>query len=681
MNTAIKKAKKTLAVILCVLMISAFAVPFAGAEGTINWEVNEDGYTVTVPSNPGDEAVVVTLPEAKAKVPDGTEGEVMYSLVIVNGDDEVAVSETLLKDNFGFSKDKPEITVDNSSKDYVYIKSNGTGAITLGMRAVCGELQSDICLIKVENYKVKATFSYLNNDDKYCDRETEVFYGNSVKEFADGISDYKLPENDKNCHYIKNGWVDFLGKSTIESVREDTTFVLSVSSEAHDIDPDITDYDKKEPTCTEDGYIKGYCGYCAEQENGYKELIQIDFPALGHNLEVTKEGKDPSCFEDGYTEEKTCRREGCGYVEKSKPISAIGYHTPVTDSAVEPTCTKPGLTEGSHCKICGEVFAAQKVVPAKEHKFEDMPEKAPTCTEVGYKAGNRCTVCGAPKSEDMIIPALNHQWESIPAVDPTCTEKGKTEGKKCSVCGEILVEPQETPALNHDKDEASIIKAVAPTCTTEGSTEGFYCKRCKKTIEPQTIEKLPHTEVIDAAVAATCTEKGKTQGKHCSVCNTITVPQTETDALGHDMVVTKEGYEETCTEKGFTDEKKCSRCGVVEEQTEIPPKGHSLVTEYGRDATCTEDGESDCVFCTVCGHVEKEREVIKNFGGHKDLDNDGFCDRCGTEVEKPQSGNTCGCICHKGGIVGWLWKSILCPIIKFLGIEQKCKCGVDHWTK
>lgn len=679
MNTAIKKAKKTLAVLLCVLMISAFAVPFAGAEGAITWDVSEDGYAATVPSNPGDEAVVVALPEAKAKLPDGTEGEVMYSLVIVNGDDEVAVSETLLKDNFGFSKDKPEITVDNSSKDFVYIKSNGTGAITLGMRAVCGELQSDICLIKVENYKVKATFSYLNNDDKYCDRETEVFYGNSVKEFADGISDYKLPENDKNCHYIKNGWVDFLGKSTIKSVREDTTFVLSVSSEAHDIDPDITGYDKKEPTCTEDGYIKGYCGYCAEQENGYKELIQIDFPALGHDFKVTKEGKNPSCFEDGYTAERTCQRKDCSYVEESKPSSAIGHHTPVTDSAVEPTCTKPGLTEGSHCKICEEILEAQDVISAKGHKFEDKSEKAPTCTEVGYKAGNRCSVCGVPESDDMIIPASGHDYEDVAEVPAKCEEDGCTAGKKCKRCNEILEGCEVIKALGHTKSK--IKEAVDATCSSTGLTEGYTCSVCGLVVEQKVTEKLPHTEVIDAAVAATCTEKGKTQGKHCSVCNTVIEPQKETDALGHDMVVTKEGYEETCTEKGFTDEKKCSRCDVVEEQTEIPPKGHSLVTEYGRDATCTEDGESDCVFCTVCGHVEKEREVIKNFGGHKDLDNDGFCDRCGTEVEKPQTGNTCDHLCHKDGIVGWLWKSILCPIIKFLGIEQKCKCGVDHWTK
>ena len=226
MNTAIKNAKKTLAVLLCVLMFSAFAVPFAGAVGAINWEVNEDGYTVTVPKD-ADGVSVVTLTGATLE---GTEGVIEYSLVLVNGTQETAAPAEL----FGFSADKPEISVKNMAKTFVANNDiDKDGVITLGMRAVCGTLQSDICLIRVENYKVKATFSYLNDKDDYCDKVTTVFYGNSVKDFSADIKDYKLPENDKNCHYINNGWVDFFGESKIDRVIKDTTFVLSFSSEAH----------------------------------------------------------------------------------------------------------------------------------------------------------------------------------------------------------------------------------------------------------------------------------------------------------------------------------------------------------------------------------------------------------------------------------------------------------------
>ena len=153
-----------------------------------------------------------------------------------------------------------------------YIGTRQVQSIYLGMTLI----------YKVTLLKVTATFSYLNDKDEYADLQTEVYYGASVEEFANGITDYKLPENDKNCHYINNGWVDFYGKSTLQSVREDTTFVLSVSSEPHDIDPTIAGYDKKDPTCTEAGYIKGYCRYCAGQEDGYKGLIQINLEATGH---------------------------------------------------------------------------------------------------------------------------------------------------------------------------------------------------------------------------------------------------------------------------------------------------------------------------------------------------------------------------------------------------------------
>ena len=666
MNTAIKKAKKTLAVLLCVLMISAFAVPFAGAEGAIKWEVSKDGYAATVPSNPGDEAVVVTLPEATLE---GAEGEIEYSLVLVNGAQETVAPAEL----FGFSADKPKISVKNIAKAFVANNDiDKDGVITLGMRAVCGELKSDICLIKVENYKVKATFSYLNSKDAYCDKETEVFYGNSVKKFADGIDDYKLPENDKNCHYINNGWVDFLGESTVQRVLKDTTFVLSVSSEAHSFDPETVS--ENEASCTETGLKSGKCAVCGRD---MEEVI----PALGHDVVVDVPGTAATCTENGKTEGWHCSR--CDYKVESTVIPSNG-HVPVTDPATEATCTEPAKTEGSHCAVCREVFVAQESVgEALGHDKVQHEAKEPTCFEVGWDAYETCSRCDYSTYEEKakLEHLINEEDEAskIERLEPTCTSAGHTEGYKCLREGctyttSVLL--SETP---HTKSE--IKKAVPATCSSTGLTEGYTCSVCGLVVEQEVVDMLPHTEVIDAAVAATCTEKGKTEGKHCSVCNTVIEPQKETDALGHDMVVTKEGYPATCTEKGFTDEKKCSRCDVVEEQTEIPATGHTLVTEYGIDATCTEDGLTDKVFCTKCDYVEKEQEVIKSLGGHKDLDNDGFCDRCGTEVEKPQSGNTCDHMCHKGGIVGWLWKSILCPIIKFLGIEQKCKCGVDHWTK
>ncbi|MDY5990705.1 MAG: hypothetical protein SPI93_01480, partial [Oscillospiraceae bacterium] len=512
MNTAIKKAKKTLAVLLCVLMISAFGVPFAGAEGAITWDVSEDGYAATVPSNPGDEAVVVTLPQATLA---GAEGEIEYSLVLVNGAQETTAPAEL----FGFSADKPEISVKNIAKTFVANNDiDKDGIITLGMRAVCGELQSDICLIRVENYKVKATFSYLNDKDDYCDKVTTVFYGNSVKDFSADIKDYKLPENDKNCHYINNGWVDFLGKSTIESVTEDTTFVLSVSSEAHEINTDAEDYVLTPATCTEAGSESGTCKVC-----GIK--MSTVLPALGHDFVVDEKAVAATCTKDGHTEAKHCSR--CDYKVESEVIKSNG-HVSVTDPATEATCTDPAKTEGSHCAVCGEVFVAQKSVgEALGHDPVQHKAKEPTCTEVGWDAYKTCSRCDY--STYVEKAALGHQIDEtneaskIERVEPNCTSTGHTAGYKCLREGCTYTTSKLLDVLPHTKSE--IKEAVASTCTKEGLTEGYTCSVCGLVVEQEAVPMLPHTEVIDAAVAATCTEKGKTQGKHCSVCNTVIEPQ------------------------------------------------------------------------------------------------------------------------------------------------------------
>lgn len=216
---------------------------------------------------------IYTLPTADLE---NAEGNISYALY---SDNECT---TPVGTGITFDENTRQVTISNAAKDTVATQDADKDGLAKFYVKATYESLSAIGEITLENYKVTATFSYLNKEDTYVDKTTEVYYGASVEEFANGITDYKLPENDKNCHYINNGWVDFYGKSTLQSVTEDTTFVLMVSSEPHDIDPTIAGYDKKDPTCTEAGYTKGYCRYCAEQEDGYKGLIQVDSPATGH---------------------------------------------------------------------------------------------------------------------------------------------------------------------------------------------------------------------------------------------------------------------------------------------------------------------------------------------------------------------------------------------------------------
>lgn len=224
-----------------------------------------------VPS--GETSNTYTLPAANLE---NAEGNISYALY---SDNECTTS---VGTGITFDENTRQVTISNAAKDTVATQDADKDGLAKFYVKATYESLSAIGEITLENYKVTATFSYLNKEDTYVDKTTEVYYGTSVKEFANSITDFKLPENDKHCHYKNNGWVDFYDKSTIKNVRDNTIFVLSVSSEAHDLDPNIAGYEKKEPTCTEAGYTKGYCKYCAEQEDGYKGLIQVEIPATGH---------------------------------------------------------------------------------------------------------------------------------------------------------------------------------------------------------------------------------------------------------------------------------------------------------------------------------------------------------------------------------------------------------------
>lgn len=80
-------------------------------------------------------------------------------------------------------------------------------------------------------------------------------------------------------------------------------------------------------------------------------------------------------------------------------------HTPATDAPVAPGCTASGLTVGKHCAVCNAVLAAQTIIPAKGHLWDEGTiTKEPSTTEEGVKTF-ACTVC------------LETRTESIPVVE------------------------------------------------------------------------------------------------------------------------------------------------------------------------------------------------------------------------------------------------------------------------
>jgi hypothetical protein len=150
----------------------------------------------------------------------------------------------------------------------------------------------------------------------------------------------------------------------------------------------------------------------------------------------------------------------------------------------------------------------------------------PTCDNEGVMTYT-CS-CGETKTE--AVSATGHDWADATCTAPqTCKNCGATQGEKLP----------HTPAAAVKENE------VAATCKAEGSYDLVVkCSVCGTEIsrETKTIEKLPHTEVVDAAKAPTCTETGLTEGKHCSACGEVLVAQEVVKELGHSYgegVVTK----------------------------------------------------------------------------------------------------------------------------------------------
>ena len=390
---------------------------------------------------------------------------------------------------------------------------------------------------------------------------------------------------------------------------------------------------KKDATCTEDGYTGDtVCAICGK-ENTKGETIQ----SKGHT-EVIDAAKAPTCTETGLTEGKHC--SVCNEVIVEQEVIPATGHTEKTVVGKPATCTETGLTDGISCSVCGTVIKAQEEIPAKGHSWNEgeittsptcenagvktytctvcnatkteaidatghtpveVAEQPATCTEAGHTAGTKCSVCAAILSGMEEIPATGHTEVIDAAKAPTCTEPGLTEGKHCSVCNEVIVKQEVIPATGHI--EKTVVGKPA-TCTETGLTEGKHCSVCNTVLVAQ--EEIPatgHTEVVDAAVEATCTEPGKTEGKHCSVCNEIIVAQTEIPAKGHTEVIDP-AVEPTCTEPGKTEGKHCSVCNeIIVAQTEIPAKGHTEVIDARVEPTCTKSGKTEGKHCSVCNEV------------------------------------------------------------------------------
>ena len=268
------------------------------------------------------------------------------------------------------------------------------------------------------------------------------------------------------------------------------------------------------------------------------------------------------------------------------------------------------------------------------------------CTHTGGEANcAEKAVCEICKQSYGDIDADNHDIIIDEAVSPDCVNTGLTAGQHCSRCDAMTIIQEVIPAINH-KDTLVQVEAKAPTCTEAGYEAYEYCTACDYT----TYKEIPASHSI----------------------------------------VTVEKKDATCTEAGYEAYEYCTACDYTTYK-EIPVAGHTEETVKGYAATCTKAGLTDGVKCSVCDAVITAQQTIDQLA-HKDEDGDFLCDYgCGHEYEKPAEPDTpdtpdeptdeaCDHLCHKDGILGFLWK-IIRFFYRLFNIQQYCDCGDLHYEK
>ena len=487
-------------------------------------------------------------------------------------------------------------------------------------------------------------------------------------------------------------------------------------------------------TCSKTGLTEGKkCSVC-----GKITVAQKTTAKTAHTI-VTLPAVAATCSKMGLTEGKKC--SVCGKITVAQTMTAKAAHKETTIPAVAATCQKTGLTEGKKCSVCGTVTVAQTTTAKTAHTYSSSITKKATCTEAGVQK-NTCTVCGYSYESQtslaahtiVTLPAVTatcqkagltegkkcsvcgkitvaqkeiakgeHILVTVPAVEATCQKTGLTEGKECIMCGMVTVAQKEIPITDHQY-KTSVLRE--PTCTLKG-VQRNECRFCKRSYN-SSIPLAAHKETTIPAVAATCSKTGLTEGKKCSVCGTVTVTQKETaktahtysssitkkatcleagvqkntctvcgysyesqTPLGAHTIVTVPAVAATCSKTGLTEGKKCSVCGKITVAQKTTAKtDHKFGLDSVKDPTCTEEGVVN-YRCTVCSATWSE--PIEKLD-HIDFDHDNICDKCSTRLQ----GDSCGCMCHKGGFNGFIYR-IVKIFWKIFKINKKCACGVVHY--
>lgn len=195
--------------------------------------------------------------------------------------------------------------------------------------------------------------------------------------------------------------------------------------------------DKKEPTCTENGFTGNeICTVCGMIVKNGEEI-----PALGHKTEIQNK-KEATCTEDGYSGDEICTV--CNQIIKNGEIIPGGHMTELKDQK-DSTCTDDGYTGDEVCTVCNEIIKNGEKIPASGHKFGSW-----TDTGNGKTHERSCEACNASEKAP-------HNWNSgVITKQPTDKEKGVMT-YTCNDCGAVKTEKISKDSKPKTADESNVI--------------------------------------------------------------------------------------------------------------------------------------------------------------------------------------------------------------------------------
>ena len=347
----------------------------------------------------------------------------------------------------------------------------------------------------------------------------------------------------------------------------------------------------------------------------------------------------------------------------------------VTDTGNNHTCRPGGwityipancVVEGEryrNCLTCSKRMATE-VIPKADHIPIEVVTPA-TCITDGSKT-TTCLTCKAIISNE-VIPAKGHgNTYAVTTVVSTCT----CDGEKALYCYDCnnLVGSEVIAATGHDNGVWKIDFEATPE--HEGQMTK-YCSICNAALESKTFAYHTHS------FTAWGKNNDGTHARSCYLCSF-----TETANCNYDETAVPA----TCLTDGHT-VYTCSDCGYKYSEINEYAPGHT----WG-EWTDAEDGNHQAT-CSVCQTKEKTVHIFVDYIPNNDAtkDSDGTktatCAVCtakdtvideGSRLEEDAEQNDCSHICHKTGIMGFIWK-ILRLFWSIFKMNPVCECGAAHY--